>query len=186
MSIVQIDESGKVLDRAAKVLAGIPGGLEKAMQSAATRSGNTAKTKAGQFAAEEYTISKGTFMSNTDNRSNISVGGGSVTMTLSYAGGVLPLLQFNTKFSKGGYVQTQVKRSGSATILQHAFAANFGSIGIYERLGKSRFPIEGKYGPSTAHMMQNEKVVEQMDETISETFEKRMDHEISRILNGWG
>ena len=33
-------------------------------------------------------------------------------------------------------------------------------------------------------MMQDEKVVEQMDKTITETFDKRIEHEILRILNG--
>jgi hypothetical protein len=33
-------------------------------------------------------------------------------------------------------------------------------------------------------MMQNEKIITQMDKVISETFEQRIDHEISRILAG--
>ena len=42
------------------------------------------------------------------------------------------------------------------------------------------------YGPSTGQMMQNEKIIQQMDEVISQTFEQRIDHEISRILAGTG
>ena len=108
-------------------------------------------------------------------------------MSISYAGSVLPLLTFNTKYSRDGRVQTQVKRNGGASTLQHAFVASiYGPVAVFERVGAPRFPVEQKYGPSTAHMMQNDRVIEQMDETIRETYEKRMEHEISRVLNGWG
>jgi len=189
MSYIRIEEiGGKSLERANKILAGIPDGAIKASHSALKRAGDTAKTKAGQFAAAEYTINKGTFMSNVSSKSKISGdSGGVVSMSISYAGSVLPLLTFNTKYSRDGRVQTQVKRNGGAATLQHAFAASiFGSVAVFERVGAPRFPVEQKFGPSTGHMMQNEKVIEQMDETIRETYEKRMEHEISRVLNGWG
>lgn len=35
-------------------------------------------------------------------------------------------------------------------------------------------------------MMRNEEVIEKMDETICDTYEKRVEHEILRVLNGWG
>ena len=108
-------------------------------------------------------------------------------MSISYAGNVIPLLRFNTKYSRNGLLQTQVKRNGASTILEHAFAEKvFGPIGVFERVGYERFPVEQKYGPSTAHMMRNENVVEQMDETIRDTYERRLEHEITRVLNGWG
>lgn len=46
--------------------------------------------------------------------------------------------------------------------------------------------MEQKFGPSTGHMMRNEEVIEKMDETIRDTYEKRVEHEILRVLNGWG
>lgn len=189
MSFVRIDEvGGKGLDRANKMLAGIPGGIWKAASSAMKRAGETAKTKAGQFAAAEYAINKATFMQNVSQKSKIDGdSSGVASMSIRFAGTVIPLIAFNTKFSKSGAVQTQVKRNGGAATLQHAFVAQiFGSTGVFERVGAPRFPVEQKYGPSTGHMMQNEKVVEQMDETIRSTFDKRIEHEILRVLNGWG
>lgn len=189
MSVVRIDEvGGKSLDRVSKILAGVPGGVQRATSAALQRAGETGKTRAGQFAAAEYTISKGTFMSNTDQKSKTTGGvGGMLSMSIIFAGAVLPLLEFNTKFSRGGLVQTQVKRNGGAATLQHAFVASiFGSTGVFERLGSPRFPVEQKYGPSTGHMMQNEQVVEKMEETIRTTFESRIEHEVLRVLNGWG
>lgn len=187
MSMVHVEVSRNALDHATRLLAGLPGGIEKALASAAKRAGTSAKTKAGQYAAAEYTITKSTFMGKTDVKSKSSASGGGAGMTIVFRGAVIPLIEFNTRYSRGGSVQTQVKRSGSAAILQHVFVNTiFGKLGAFERLGSKRFPVEQKYGPSTAHMMQNEKVIEQMDKQIKETFEKRLDHEVMRILNGWG
>ncbi len=189
MSFVRIDEvGGNGLDRVNKLLAGVPGGVWKATSAALRRAGDTAKTKAGQFAAAEYAINKGDFMRNVTTKSHIkSEAGGVVSMSFSYAGNLLPLLTFNTKFSRDGRVQTQVKRNGGAATLEHAFVASiFGPVAVFERVGSPRFPVEQKYGPSTGHMMQNEKVIENMDETIRSTYDARIEHEILRVLNGWG
>ena len=147
----------------------------------------TRPNKSRQYAAEEYTI-QGDFMKNVRQKSHItSEAGGVVSMSISYAGNVVPLLTFKTKYSRSGLLQTQVKRNGASAVLEHAFAARvFGPIGVFERVGEKRFPVEQKFGPSTAHMMQNEQAVERMDETIRETLDRRLEHEITRVLNGWG
>ena len=189
MSIVKIEQvGGRSLDRANKLLAGIADGAWKASSAALKRAGNTAKTKAGQFAAAEYTISKGDFMRNVTQKTKVSGGaGGVLSLSIGYAGHVLPLVMFRTRFTRDGLVSTQVKRDSSRTSLEHAFAAKvYGPVGVFERVGTSRFPVEQKFGPSTGHMMQNEKVVEKMEKTLQETFDQRMEHEILRVLNGWG
>lgn len=186
---IRVDNVGSEnIDRINKILAGIPGGAFKVTYAALKRAGDTAKTKAGQFAAAEYTINKGTFMRNVTEKVRTEGGAGGVaSMSISFAGTVLPLLEFNTRYSRGGQLTTQVKRNGGAATLEHAFAAKvFGPIAVFERVGAPRFPVEQKFGPSTGHMMQNERVVEKMDETIRDTFDKRVEHEILRVLNGWG
>lgn len=189
MNYIKIEEvGGRTLERTNKLLAGIPGGAFKAANAALKRAGDTAKTRAGQFAAAEYTINKGTFMSNVHMKSRTygSIGG-VAGVNLSFSGSVLPLLTFNARFSRSGDLKVQVKRNGGGGTLQHTFVANIsGKTGVYERLGTSRFPVEQKFGPSTGHMMQNERVIEEMDKTVSEVFEKRMEQEIYRLLNGFG
>ena len=169
MSFIRVNEVGDdSLERVNKLLHNVPGGVYKAAFSALKRAGDTAKTRAGQFAAAEYTINKGDFMRNVHSKSHITGGAGGVMgMSISFSGTVLPLLTFNTTYSRDGTVQTQVKRNGGAATLQHAFVAKI-------------------FGPSTGHMMRNEEVIEKMDETIRDTYEKRIEHEILRVLNGWG
>lgn len=172
---ITLDENG-VIERANKILANVPGGVNKAIVSASKRAGDQGKTKAGNFAAAKYTVSKGTFMSNVSVNLQISDG-----FTLTFRGGVIPLKRFMARDQRPNGVYASVKR-GSGGRLSHAFTGP--GAHFYERVGKSRLPIEKKFGPSAAHMMQNDEVIEQMDKVITETFEKRMEVEINRILAG--
>ena len=186
--MIQVVQSGEVtLERVNKLLATFPGGVQSAMHNALKRAGETAKTKAGTYAAEEYTINKGTFMGQTKHKTEIKNAGGELSLNISFAGSVLPLLTFNTRYARGGVMHAQVKRKGGGGSLFHVFTARIkGPLRAYERTTTKRFPLEAKFGPSTAHMMHNEIVTEKMDEVIQETFDKRIEHEITRIMNGWG
>lgn len=185
--IIHVTDVGEAsLDRANRLLAGIPNGTWKAAHSALTRAAGKAKTEAGRFAAEEYAITKGTFMANVRIKSKLKGdSGGVASVSVLYAGQVLPLLTFRTRYSRGGGITTTVKRGGGG-VLAHAFIADIGGLSVYERVGKERFPLEKKYGPSTAHMMQDETVTENMSRLVEQTFNQRIEHEITRLLNGWG
>ena len=99
MSFIRVNEVGDdSLERVNKLLHNVPGGVYKAAFSALKRAGDTAKTRAGQFAAAEYTINKGDFMRNVHSKSHITGGAGGVMgMSISFSGTVLPLLTFNTR-----------------------------------------------------------------------------------------
>ena len=188
MSAVRIDlEGSESLNRVNKILTLFPGAAFKAAHAALKRAGETARSKAGQFAAEEYTINQGTFTRNVRVKARVSGSSGSVaTMDVLFAGNVLPLLEFNTNYTKDGLVQTQVKRNGGAASLERAFVARIsGRTAVLERVGAQRYPIEQKFGPSTAHMLQNEQVTENMEKNIRQTYEARIEHEILRVMNGW-
>lgn len=181
---VRVQEVGIGMDRVIALLSGIPGAIPRATHAALKRAGEAANTQAARLAAAEYHISQGSFTANSKQQIKTSEAG----MTIRYAGSVLPLLTFNTRYSRGGGLMfAQVKRGGGGGTLRHVFTANIGGrLGAFERKGKSRFPVEGKYGPSTAHMMQNDKVTEEMSKTIEETYDRRIEHEITRILSGYG
>ncbi len=187
MGIVYISEPGGAnLERVSKILANIPGGVQRATYQALKRAGETGKTRAGQYAAATYNISKGTFMANVSQKTSISGGAGNVEMRLSYAGKVIPLIKFQSRATRDGLVTARVMRGGSPTTLAHAFVRTiYGENGIWERVGAPRFPVTQLYGPSAAHMMANDTVVEQMDKAISDTYESRLEQEILRLMNGW-
>ena len=189
MSEVHVTETGAFnLERVNKLLAGLGdngSSIHKAVYNALRRAADSGKTQAGRFAAEQYTISKGQFMSHIRSKT-IQKGGhlGVDSVQIIFAGQVIPLIEFHTRFSKDGGVSTSVKRGGGG-VLSHAFIANIGGTSVFERITTRRFPVEKKYGPSAAHMMMNETVVENMDEHITSVFNERIEHEITRILNGW-
>jgi len=184
---VTVDMAEDALARAAKLLAGIPGGAKKAVGSALSRAAATGKTYAKTPVSEEYAISSGQFLRYTKTINHYRESGGTLSVELGFRGNVIPLMQFNTRVSRDGRVTTEVKRGRSST-LTSAFYARMGShAGIYERLASSRFPVQELYGPATPQMMySNEAVLDRMEEHMAETFDKRIDHEMLRVMNGWG
>ena len=190
MSMIKVEDVGQnTLDRVNKILAGIGNGSGaiRAVYQAAMRAGQKAKTQAGRFAAAEYTVGYGGFMSHCKIKANVSGGsGGAASVSIVFAGQVIPLIEFDTRWSKNGGLTTTVK-SGSTATLAHAFAAPvYGKTQAHEHEFGTTGGVKSLYGPSTGQMMQNEKIIQQMDEVISQTFEQRIDHEISRILAGIG
>ncbi len=172
-------------ERAAQILAGIPGGAKKAIGSALARAGNAGRTTAKRAVTEEYNVSAGLFSAYTRNINHFeSEAGGGLSVVFGYQGNSIPLIHFVR--SPGTPVQVSVMKGGGGT-LDHAFDANIHHFGIFERIEKPRFPVKELYGPATPQMMySNEAVLDKVDEKVAETFEKRLDHEISRILNGYG
>lgn len=189
MPDVRIDEVGQAkIDRVNAILKGIGNGSGafQAIGAAMKRAGDSAKTMAGRYASETYNISKGAFMSHCSITSNMQGGSGGVaSIQLLFAGQVIRLIEFNgTTGGPNGGVHVGPKRGGGE--LRRAFITAISSNrGVWERVGKARFPVEQKYGPSTGHMMQDEGVSEKLTNHIQEVFDQRIEHEITRILNGW-
>lgn len=184
-----VDVAENSLDRATKLLAGINGGVYKAVGSALTRAAAAGRTAAKKPVAEEYTISQSEFLAQTKNINHfVRETSGGISVVFGFRGNVIPLTRFNTRVSESGRVTTQVKRSGAAATLDRAFSAQMGGHrGIYERVGVERFPVHELYGPATPQMMySNEDVMDAIEEKMVDTYDKRIDHEIMRLLNGWG
>ena len=77
---------------------------------------------------------------------------------------------------------------GSWTVFEDAFIAqmNSGHIGIFEREGSARLPISQFMGLSGAQMVGNDEIIEKMTQSAQEKVNERVEHEINRILNGYG
>lgn len=184
-----VDVAEDSLDRATKLLAGVSGGVYKAVGSALTRAAATGKTAAKRPVTREYSISQSQFLASTrDINHFVRESSGGLSIVFGFRGNVIPLAKFNTRVGSDGHVVTQVKRAGAAAVLDRAFSAQMGGHrGIYERIGEKRFPVEELYGPATPQMMySNEAVLDEVEAKMAETYEKRIDHEILRVLNGWG
>jgi hypothetical protein len=190
MSTVYFDELGQdKLSHATKVLAGISGGIYRAVGSAVKRAAQHGKTVGMKIVSEEYAIGQNELKRHTRNINTvIKDGTGSIEVTFGYRGNVIPLMRFDTRIGKDGRVETRALRSETKEFLDNAFKAKMGGhIGIYDRIGPDRFPVKELFGPSAVQAFYaREETVDKMNEEIRKTFDSRIDHEITRILNGWG
>ena len=177
------------IDRVSALLSGIKGGWQQAVGSALARAANAGKTEAKKAVTEQYALSASEFVNRTKNVNHFNRSSdGEITVSFGYRGPVIPLMRFDTSIDRSGRVVTRVMKTSTKKALDHAFSAKMGShIGVYERIGTSRFPVKELYGPSTPQMIgTNETVADRVEDKMAEVYEKRIEHEITRILNGWG
>lgn len=190
MSKVYFDEVGDIkLDRVTKLLAGIPDGVYRAVGSAIKRSAGHGLTVGMRIVADEYAISQGELKRRTRNINTIEKTGlGSYEVTFGYRGNVIPLIRYDTKISKEGRVATRVLRSNTRQLLDNAFIASVHNhTGVFEREGSSRLPIKELFGPSAVQAFyERESTIDKMEEEVRSTYDSRIEHEITRVLNGWG
>ncbi|MCM3567854.1 phage tail protein [Neobacillus mesonae] len=79
-------------------------------------------------------------------------------------------------------IKIGVKKDGIKPVL-HAFVTDINGIKVFERMGKPRLPIRRLFGPSVPQMLNNEEVRNRINHEGYQMFNRRLDHEINRILN---
>ena len=212
------------LSRAERLLAGIPGGLKKAVQSASARIETHLKSSATKAAAERYAVSQVTIRKEENVSVSYSFSQGA-QVTIIFSGEKIPLFRFSgaspsspakdmsrrvgimlgsVQSAKGEDVfrwrlvhpslpaRGHALNSTAPYQFRDAFVARFksGHTGIFERTGgvtsRDKDEIQELYGPSVPQMLGNDEVANKVIEDTMETFDKRMEHEITRLLNGWG
>ena len=176
------------IERAKNMLAGVDKGFRNALGASLRRTVTSTKAYAAKKIRSEYYVSSGDFKRFTHTHSKIGSSNGETDLSVEFYGYHIPLLKFDTRVSKDGRVSTRVKRASTRETLNHAFFSTMknGHTGLYERETDERLPIREFFGPSTPQMMSyNDEVREDIAKHQEETFEKRLDHEVTRILNGW-
>lgn len=211
MSIVRIEEfGGQSLSRAEKLLVGIPGGAEKAVKAAMPRAVSYLQKQSGERIRERYAISQANLRADETIKVEYHYGGG-VQAVVRFSGHKIPLYRFDGASPKspqydksrlvsalvsGGWKMVHPGKAASGhqlkgtspTTFESAFVATMNAgdkkhTGIFERNGST---ISEIMGSSVAQMVGNDEVKERLAEDTSRKFEERMEHEIDRLLNGWG
>lgn len=151
--------------------------LEKALYFAKNRALNTVKTELARGVPKKYDTKQKTIRDRT--RVNKNTGEVSVT------GSPIRLFKFRVTPTspKRQLVTASVKRASKS--LPNAFVQQMrnGTIGVFERVGKSRYPIRQLYTVSAPQMAGNEEVLEGAMERASIVFDERLSHEIGRLLD---
>lgn len=190
INVTLTDDSGssKALDHATRLLAGIPGGVQKAAESALSRAATSGRARAAREVGKDYTLKTSDFKKYTKSSQHIQKSGNEISVGLSFRGYHVPLIRFFAIPADSGLYKVQVKRTSAGGELSHVFRAVMGSghIGLFERTGTKRLPITQKMGPSVPQMMgANPNLANSVGENVRKVFEERLEHEITAILNGW-
>lgn len=148
--------------------------LEPVLRNAARRAATRAQKIGRRQVRAVYTIDSGSV--------NAAIGG----IRLEGLGAVLRIS--GPRKSVGHYKARQNRRGvyvslkkGSGDTLGRSFAY---SNTFFRREGKSRLPIARIYGLAVPQLFENPAIMEQMSKEALEMYERRMAHELERIIGG--
>jgi len=183
-----IEITEEQIQRVNLILSGIPKGAEKAFTNSINRGLANVRTNSAKLITQTYNIKQKDLKSRSNikvKKANFSDLEGSIT----FAGSVIPLIKFKvspTEPSQKPVTVSVLKEQGGQR-LKSAYVANLGKYetGVFERLTRKRESSQQLYGPSSAHMAANEEVLEKTSGQAQNIIDNRIEHEISRILNGY-
>lgn len=177
----------KELKLAQKEIKNIRDTIPKAYYSAIQRTGQMVKTRSSRLVREKY------YVKSAEVKDRIKLRRGSVKnpfAEIRAKGNNIPIIKFRAtpkqvtprrpKVQKVG-----VKKAGNKP-LKGAFIAKVGGgghVGVFKRAGRRRLPIEEVYGPAVPVMMNEPRIIKDLEEFASEKFKDRLDHEIKRRLD---
>lgn len=191
--MVDIEVSEEATNRLHAILSGLGQAEEKVLKPALSRGLQAGRTAFNRQIQAVYYVNSAAITRYSDiGYKKVEMHSDGLVGSIEYAGFQVPLIKFNVTPKKATYgktsVKSAVKRDETPTELTNNFTAQMpnGHIGIYERKETSRFPIEQKYGPSVPSMAGNAVVIKTVEDRVNEVINKRIEHEIDRILSGNG
>lgn len=215
MSAIQVEILGQEsMERAAKLLAGISNGVDRAVKGAMPRAVSHLRSNSSKAVRERYAISAKNIRTDENVTVTYSYQNG-VQAFVRFAGSKIPLFRYDGASPKRPAVDKErllaakiaghwamahpgIAASGhqligtSPTRFQNAFVAQMdsGHIGIFERTGGESASggdaIRELMGSSVPQMLGSREVEERLSKETADKFQERIEHEISRLLNGWG
>ena len=204
----------EAIERAKALLAGIHGGVDKAMKAAMSRTVQKVRSGANRAIQEKYDISDDGIRTEKNVRVRYSYQNG-VQATVTFSGRKIPLYRFGRSSPKvptqdiaAGRKPVMVKgawtmqyqgvpdighqfRDTAPTLFMDAFVARMksGHIGIFERTGgmtsEGSDAIREIMGSSVAQMVGRQEVAQKLTEEAYQTFDTELDKAVYRILTGW-
>lgn len=196
--MVEVEISRETMDKIHGVLSKVQNADKKVLKPAMARGLMAGKTEAGRKARKTYRISVADF--NSKGRleyKNVSETGNGIIGSIKYSGRAIPLMKF-----KVSPPVPEKRKMPSAAVLKanslvkfsrenNVFVAKMKSdhIGIMERQKGMISPATGKekikelLSPPVPQMVGNENVMQDVEERVQEVINKRMEHEMERLLN---
>jgi len=184
-----IEITSETIERVETLLSGIPKGAERAFSNSINRGLSRVKTTAMKQVKQVYAVQSSALTAATTTRIS-KASTGNIAGYVSFSGFKLPLYKFNVTPKKSGtgkQVTASVMKNGGTTF-EDAFVAEMksGHMGVFERSGRKRLPVEEIMGLSAAQMVGSAAVIEELEKEAQKVVDERLSHEIDRILNGFG
>lgn len=212
---IQVSVAGQdAVDRAARLLAGVEGGVQKAVRSAVSKAVARLRRSNVNAVRERYAISAANVREGENVQVTYTYDNG-VQAYVRFSGARIPLFRFDgasprqpTKDTSGRLpvmsgeehwrlmypgvaASGHVLKSTSPYGFERAFVAKMssGHTGIFERTGgmtsSGKDEIEELFGPSVPQMLGSEDVEKVLADEAMKSFEKDLDHDVLAILSGY-
>lgn len=169
-------------DKAAKMLQSVSGGINRAIYAAMGRTLSMAKTAVTREIRQEYEVKASTVRKTVTSQrvkeSNSTKG----VIRVKSANLLANQFKFKPRSETTGAKRRSVQvaiRKGGARRVDSGFVHN--GV-VLQRVGSTSYPIKPVFGPSTAGMAANDAVIKNVQESVPEIFERRLAHEVQRIL----
>lgn len=166
-------------------LSAYPKKVPTVLNRALNRAAATVKTQASKHAREIYRVKAKDVNSTFSLKKSTT---GSLSAIVVSRSGSMGLEKFRINASPGKSkpkaFRAAVKKSGSLKEIVRAFAVDVNGTKVFQREGDARLPIKRLFGPPVPQMVNNPELRKHVEQQASETFEKRLEHEIKRVLEG--
>lgn len=181
---VTIDLDKKLLEDVQSRLGNLSKKAPNAISNSLNRSMNNIATNISKEVRKEYNMKakdiKATLVKTRSTRSTLGA-------VVKSKGELIPLDRFRVspktvQPKRKAPIKVGVKKPGLKPLLG-AFVADISGKKVFKRTGKKRLPVRRLFGPSIPQMIGNEEIARKIDEEGQKMFQKRMDHEINRILD---
>ncbi len=182
-----IEISAEQVDRIHLLLGGVSDAPRNVIYNVLNRAVGTVRSVASKEIRKTYKIKHGDLTSNQNIRV-VRAGRSKLEAAISFNGNLIPLIKFDVspKQPQRKTVSASVLKKGGKKQLIHAYVANLKyGVSVFERETSNRESSRQLYGPAAAVMVENDTVLKNVQQAAMNTIDKRVEHEISRILNGY-
>ena len=182
-----IEITSEQVERIHLLLGGIKDAPRNVIYNVLNRAASTVKTSSSKEVRKTYKIKHGDLTSNQNIRLT-KAGRSHLEAAIYFAGNLIPLIKFSVvpKQPQRKTVSASVLNGGRSKLI-HAYVTDLGKygVGVFEHETSAGNTSRQLYGPSPAHMVENADVLNRVQAAAKDTIDKRIEHEISRILNGY-
>ncbi|WP_445506703.1 phage tail protein [Niallia sp. 03190] len=184
---VTVDVDNRLLDEVRNRLGDISNKAPQAITSALNRAVTNVAANVSKETRKEYLIKaadiKATLSKTRASRSTMSA-------IVSSRSGAIPIDRFKVsprtvQPKRKKPIKIAVKKGNLRESLG-AFVSDINGIKVFKREGKKRLPIDRLFGPSVPQMIGNEEIRTKINQEGLDTFNRRLDHEINRLLDRVG